>query len=199
MKRFLEVGIATFCLAISFPIIVMIAALIRIESPGPALFRQRRIGFGGRPFTMLKFRTMLDHSESKLDAYFKGNSAEQISWEQFQKIQHDPRLTRLGRWLRRSSLDELPQLWNVLMGEMSLVGPRPILPDQRHAYGAAYPLYTQVRPGLTGLWQISGRNKLSFAERVELDVQYLTHWSLIADIDILVRTIPRVVHQDGAF
>jgi lipopolysaccharide/colanic/teichoic acid biosynthesis glycosyltransferase len=182
-----------------FPILLLIGTIIRLDSRGPALFWQTRVGRGGQNFRMLKFRTMQVGTESAVEESIHSTPDYLISPQQYYKILNDPRLTRLGSFLRRSSIDELPQLWNVLRGEMSLVGPRPFLPHQRAYYGDKYFDYIRVRPGMTGLWQVSGRSRLSFIERVELDACYLHSWSLCLDLSILARTIWVVVHGEGAY
>ena len=148
---------------------------------------------------MLKFRTMQLGSEAALEESFQSAPNHIVTPKQYQKLLHDPHLTRVGRTLRRSSIDEMPQLWNVLKGEMSLVGPRPFLPNQQVYYGKAYYDYILVRPGMTGLWQVSGRSRLSFTERVQLDEHYLHNRSLWLDLRILARTIWVVVRGEGAY
>ncbi len=186
-------------LIILSPLLLLVAAVIRLDSRGPALFRQIRVGRGGRDFEMLKFRTMQLGAEEELEEVIREAPDHLVTAQQYQKILQDPRLTRLGSYLRRSSIDELPQLWNVLKGEMSLVGPRPFLPHQREYYGEIYSDYILARPGMTGLWQVSGRSRLSFTERVELDARYLHNWSLWLDLRILARTVWVVVHGEGAY
>jgi lipopolysaccharide/colanic/teichoic acid biosynthesis glycosyltransferase len=181
------------------PILLIIAIVVRLDSPGPALFRQSRIGRGGRSFKMLKFRTMQLGTESAIEGGVEGAPELSVTAQQFQKLIDDPRLTRVGRTLRRSSIDELPQLWNLLVGEMSLVGPRPFLPHQREYYGDTYFDYIRARPGMTGLWQVSGRSRLSFSERVRLDEYYLHNWSLWLDLRILARTLWVVLRGEGAY
>jgi exopolysaccharide production protein ExoY len=199
IKRWMDLLGALAGLLILSPLFILIAVLIYLESRGPALFRQIRIGQGGLPFQMLKFRTMYVGSEWDLDLHLENNPQHRLSFDHFQKLVNDPRLTPLGRFLRRSSLDELPQLWNVLLGEMSLVGPRPFLPEQLEFYGPAYESYILARPGMTGLWQVSGRNRLSFAERVRLDESYISTWSLGLDIWILWKTAAAVLRREGAY
>jgi len=186
-------------LLIFFPFLTAIACWVKLDSPGPVFFRQTRLGKRGKPFTLHKFRTMHIWPEEMMNDHFEANPEARLTWMQFQKLMDDPRLTRVGRVLRRLSLDELPQLWNVLRGEMSLVGPRPCLPEQRGFYGDSFACYAAVRPGMTGLWQVSGRNRLSFAERVALDVKYVREWSLGLDVKILVQTVRAVMIRDGAF
>jgi lipopolysaccharide/colanic/teichoic acid biosynthesis glycosyltransferase len=199
IKRLSDVVLGGALLLVALPLMGVIAILIRRDSAGPILIRQIRVGLGGVGFTMLKFRTMRPGADEDLEDVLTRNPDLRLTWEQFQKLLHDPRLTAVGRGLRRYSLDELPQLWNVVRGEMSLVGPRPFLPEQRGFYGEAFDGYARVRPGMTGLWQISGRNRLSFEERVALDAVYLQRRSLWVDLVILARTIAVVARATGAF
>jgi lipopolysaccharide/colanic/teichoic acid biosynthesis glycosyltransferase len=181
------------------PLLLVITVLLRSISPGKVLYRQVRLGRGGKPFELLKFCTMRSGADEGFQEFLNQNPAQRLEYEQYQKLKNDPRLTRLGKILRRYSLDELPQLWNVLRGEMSLVGPRPILGEQAGMYGPGLWLYTQVRPGLTGLWQISGRNQLSFRERAACDLEYLANWSVRLDLWILWQTPWVVIRGKGAY
>lgn len=181
------------------PLFVMIALLIRLDSPGPIFYGQTRIGQDGRPFKAWKFRSMVQDAERTLYNYLETHPELRESWEKDQKLRNDPRVTRVGRFLRRTSLDELPQLWNILRGEMSLVGPRPVIEEEIQRYGDKYTLYTKVTPGLTGLWQVSGRNNLSYDERVNLDAYYVRNWSVWLDLYILMRTLWVVLSGEGAF
>jgi lipopolysaccharide/colanic/teichoic acid biosynthesis glycosyltransferase len=174
-----------------------LAAAIWLESPGGLIYRQERIGRGGKPFTLFKLRTMLRGCAEPAENELPG--AENELFKRHQKLPAHPCYTRVGRWLSRASLDELPQLWNVLRGEMSLVGPRPCLPIQSELYGAHYAAYLSRRPGLTGLWQVSGRNNLPFEERARLDAEYAAAWSLALDLKILLRTIRVVLTQEGVW
>jgi lipopolysaccharide/colanic/teichoic acid biosynthesis glycosyltransferase len=188
-------------LAIPFLLLVLgtISAVVALSSPGPVFYSHRRIRKGGAFFSMWKFRTMCVNSAEVLEEYLTRHPEAREEWNQTHKLRDDPRITRLGVLLRRYSLDELPQLWNVLVGQMSLVGPRPIVAAEVEKYGECFACYCKVKPGLTGLWQVSGRSKLSYDERVALDCQYVKHWSLSGDIVILLRTFSSVVNQDGAF
>jgi Undecaprenyl-phosphate galactose phosphotransferase WbaP len=181
------------------PFFGLLALLIRLDSPGGVFYRQTRLGRDGRPFQLLKFRTMVPNAEQYLAVLLETNPLLRAEWETHQKLKSDPRLTRLGRWLRKFSLDELPQLWNIWVGEMSLVGPRPMLPEQRPAYGETFAEIAQLRPGLTGLWQVSGRNETTFATRAALDYEYIQNWSLWLDIFILFKTLKEVFWPKGAF
>lgn len=199
IKRWMDVFGAVLGLILFGPLFVLIIMLLQIEMPGKVFYRQVRIGYRGVRFGMLKFRTMRDCSEEELRMILSKDKARWAEYERYQKLAQDPRLTRVGRFLRQTSLDELPQLWNVLKGEMSLVGPRPFLPEQLELYGTAYQDYQRMLPGITGLWQVSGRNHLSFRERVELDQKYLQAWSIWLDMEILARTPWAVVFQKGAY
>jgi exopolysaccharide biosynthesis polyprenyl glycosylphosphotransferase len=195
-KQVWERVAAATALVVLGPLLLAIAALVRLESPGPALFRQTRVGRGGRTFTMLKLRTMCADAEARLGPLAAAPDREdQVLF----KMRDDPRVTRLGRWLRRYSLDELPQLVNVVRGEMALVGPRPPLPREVERYDGDARRRLVVTPGLTGLWQVSGRSDLSWEETVRLDLSYVENWSLGLDLRILVRTVAAVLGHRGAY
>ena len=199
VKRVMDISLILLSSWFVFPIMGLIAFLIWINKGNPIFYSQERIGKGGKKIEIWKFRTMVPNADQIQEHYFQKHPELRIEWESTQKIKDDPRVTRSGRLLRRISLDELPQIWNVLKGEMSLVGPRPILCDQIKQYGFSLPLYTCVRPGMTGLWQVSGRNNLPFSERSHLDEIYVRNWSIWLDITILLRTIPVVLRRDGAY
>jgi Undecaprenyl-phosphate galactose phosphotransferase WbaP len=199
IKRAIDLLVSLTGLVILMPVFLVIAMIIWLDSPGRIFYRQTRIGKNNRVFSMVKFRTMQINADRFLRKYLDQNPSQMKEWEQFQKLKFDPRITRFGRFLRRFSIDEFPQLWNVLKGDMSLVGPRPILGDQQDRYGKPYSLYKKVHPGITGLWQISGRASTSFSRRVELDRQYVMNWSVWLDILILVKTFRVVITQNGAF
>jgi len=189
------VAVALALLVVLSPVMAVVAVLIKLTSRGPVLFRQLRAGLNGRPFVMYKFRTMWDGAEELRPALAAMNEKDGPIF----KIADDPRLTPIGRFLRRSSLDELPQLFNVLAGEMALVGPRPMwLPEARQATGPAR-LRTVVKPGLTCLWQISGRSELSYEDWMLLDLYYVRHRSLLLDLLILLQTPPAVLSARGAY
>jgi Undecaprenyl-phosphate galactose phosphotransferase WbaP len=181
------------------PFLLLLGALVKASSPGPSLYKQTRIGRGGRPFRVWKFRTMVANAEQLLDETLRKNPEMRAEWEDTQKLKRDPRTTPVGRFLRKFSLDELPQLWNVLRGEMSLVGPRPCMEEQIPLYGGDFELYCAVQPGLTGLWQVSGRNSTTYAERVRLDAYYVRNWSVWMDFYILLKTFWVVLKNDGAY
>ena len=180
------------------PILAAIIVLIKLDSPGPAFYGHQRIGVGGKHFRCWKFRTMHRDAERLLEECFRGNPHLRAEWEANQKLRDDPRVTRVGRFLRKTSLDELPQLYNVLRGEMSLTGPRPIVDAEVSKYGTVYGLYKRIRPGMSGLWQISGRSGISYSERVAMDSHYVRNWSCWLDLIILARTIKTVVLGRGA-
>jgi Undecaprenyl-phosphate galactose phosphotransferase WbaP len=184
---------------IVLPFIILIALLIRIDSPGPILYGQIRIGQNGESFKAWKFRSMVKNADRTLESYLDAHPELRESWERDHKLRNDPRITRVGRFLRQTSLDELPQLWNILRGEMSLVGPRPIVDEEIQRYGEKFGLYTKVTPGLTGLWQVSGRNNLTYEERVSLDAYYVRNWSVWLDLYILIRTVWVVISGEGAY
>jgi len=193
-QRLLAVPIAIFLL----PVIVATALIVLLQGPGPVLFIHRRIGRRGEPFGCLKFRTMAIDAQERLGELLATNAAAREEWARDQKLRDDPRVTRLGRFLRKTSLDELPQLINVLRGEMNLVGPRPILESEIPRYGAGYRHYCAVKPGITGLWQVSGRTDTSYRKRVALDVLYAKRRSARLDLLILLRTVPAVLLRQGS-
>jgi exopolysaccharide biosynthesis polyprenyl glycosylphosphotransferase len=195
VKRALDVVISAMALVLFSPVMLLIALLIKYDSPGPVLFRQERVGRGGRLFMLYKFRSMRQGADEEKRALLDRNQATGPLF----KLRDDPRLTRVGRWLRRLSLDELPQLCNVLRGEISLVGPRPPIPSEVEQYQDWHRRRLDVPPGMTGLWQVSGRSELTFDEMVMLDLFYAENWSLLLDFKILLRTIPTVILGTGAY
>lgn len=203
IKRLCDIGLSAFLLLLALPVIVFSAILITLRSPGPVFYCNQRIGRGGRKFGAWKIRTMVRDSKERLEAYLAEHPEARKEWEEESKLKYDPRIIPgIGHILRKTSLDELPQIWNVLRGDMSLVGPRPILLDELEkyeAYSEAWPLYLRVRPGLTGLWQISGRNNTSYGDRVRLNTYYIRNWSLWLDYYILLRTIRTVVFREGSY
>ncbi|MBV9441960.1 MAG: undecaprenyl-phosphate galactose phosphotransferase WbaP, partial [Acidobacteriaceae bacterium] len=198
-KRLIDLGLA-ICIGVALlPFLILIAILLRLESPAPALYRQSRVGRSGRAFWIWKFRTMVPNADCVLKEHLSKNPELRFEWEQERKLRCDPRITTIGRFLRRTSLDELPQIWNVIKGEMSLVGPRPIVHEEMLKYGKDFTLYEQVLPGMTGLWQISGRNNMSYPERVALDSYYVRNWSPWFDIYVLGCTLKTVLDGYGAY
>lgn len=197
-KRAMDIAIAGTALLAALPFFLIVGALVRADG-GPAFFAHPRIGRGGRIFGCLKFRSMVVDSQARLEALLAADPAARAEWETTRKLKNDPRITRIGRFLRATSLDELPQLLNVLRGEMSIVGPRPVTQSELDSYyGAAAAHYLSVRPGITGLWQVSGRSDTSYAQRVALDVAYVSQPSLLADLRILVKTPVAVLSRRGA-
>lgn len=195
MKRAMDIIGAGFVLVLASPVMLAAAVAIRLDSPGPVFFAQRRAGEHGKEFTMLKFRSMYQDAEARLHDLLAQNEK---SGPMF-KIRDDPRITRVGKILRITSIDELPQLFNVLLGDMSLVGPRPPLPREVAEYSEKHLRRLEAKPGITGLWQVSGRSDLEFEEMVDLDLFYIRNWTLWLDIKILLRTVPVVLFGDGAY
>jgi exopolysaccharide production protein ExoY len=197
--RVLDLAGAIGLLVFVSPLFAAIYLLIRLQNDGPVFFVQNRIGYGGRQFRCLKFRTMVSDADGRLANLLASDKTAYIEWLTHQKLRRDPRVTRIGAFLRKSSLDELPQLINVLRGEMSLVGPRPIVTDEVRRYGARISYYLSVLPGITGLWQISGRNDVSYRRRVACDVLYARRRSLVLNIMILLLTVPMVLMRRGSY
>ncbi|ESW60837.1 MAG: sugar transferase [Rhodobacter sp. CACIA14H1] len=193
-KRVLDILLVLLALPVVLPLVLVLAVLIARDGHSP-IYRQERIGRGGRSFMLWKLRTMVPDAKGQLDRYLAENAEARAEWDAYQKLDHDPRITAIGHFLRKSSLDEVPQLWNVLKGDMSLVGPRPMMPEQRSLYpGSAY--YT-LRPGVTGMWQVSDRNNSTFAERAEFDTDYAERVSLLTDIKLLLATVGVVMRCTG--
>jgi lipopolysaccharide/colanic/teichoic acid biosynthesis glycosyltransferase len=182
-------------LLLILPFLPVLALAIKLSSPGPVLYRSIRLGRSGEPFVFYKFRSMVDGAHESRKYVLHMNEVDGPIF----KITNDPRITRVGRFLRRSSLDEIPQLWNVLRGDMTLVGPRPPIPEEVEKYEPWQRRRLDVKPGLTCLWQISGRSKLGFDEWMRLDIQYIRHQSFLLDVKIILRTLPAVVSRDGAY
>jgi undecaprenyl-phosphate galactose phosphotransferase len=197
-KRAFDVAASIALIVLFGPLLLLIALAVRCDG-GPALFGHRRIGAAGTSFRCWKFRSMVLDSETVLARTLATDPMARAEWDKDFKLRKDPRVTPLGAFLRKSSLDELPQLFNVLKGEMSLVGPRPIVAAEVERYGQAMEEYRACKPGITGLWQVSGRNDVDYAERVELDRRYAWNWSLKGDLMILFRTLGVVVRRSGAY
>jgi len=194
-KRGLDVVLASLLLVISLPVVVAAMMAIRVTSPGPVIFAQVRSGHKGKPFVCFKLRTMVNNAERVLEEDTLLRDAFVQCW----KLPSDPRVTTVGRFLRKTSIDELPQLFNVLRGEMSIVGPRPVqLTELRDLYGTAASILTAIKPGLTGLWQVSGRSLMSYDERVALDLSYAETQSFWLDVKVILQTIPAVLMRRGA-
>jgi Undecaprenyl-phosphate galactose phosphotransferase WbaP len=198
LKRGLDIALVLLAAPVLLPLLVTVGLVVRLRSPGPIFFSHRRISRNGAFFPMWKFRTMCNNSAEVLEEYLARHPEARSEWRKTHKLRCDPRITGIGLFLRRYSLDELPQVWNVLTGKMSLVGPRPIVAAEVEKYGARFAYYCKVKPGVTGLWQVSGRSDLTYEQRVALDCQYVKEWSLFLDIKILLRTFASVVNQDGA-
>jgi exopolysaccharide production protein ExoY len=197
-KRFVDFLLAAAILLLLLPAMLVVAVAIRLDG-GPALFGHRRVGADGRNFRCWKFRTMVTNADEVLARLLANDAEARTEWQRDFKLRRDPRVTRIGRVLRATSLDELPQLFNVLRGEMSLVGPRPIVADEIKRYGAAFHDYARCRPGMTGVWQVSGRNDVDYGARVRLDQEYARRWSLVRDCRILMKTPAVVLQKHGAY
>ncbi|MEM9826160.1 MAG: undecaprenyl-phosphate galactose phosphotransferase WbaP [Planctomycetota bacterium] len=200
VKSVTDFSIALVALIALSPLLAVFVALIKWKSPGPAFYGHTRIGLGGRTFKAWKLRTMVVDADRVLEEHLERDHEMRQQWIEDQKLRDDPRIIAgIGHFLRKTSLDELPQLWNVLVGEMSLVGPRPIVQNEVERYGELYPLYLRVTPGITGLWQVSGRNDTSYSQRVRLDSYYVCNWSVWLDAYIVIRTIRTLVLREGAY
>jgi exopolysaccharide production protein ExoY len=197
LQRCLDVTIALTGLLVLWPVMVIAAVLVFLSSPGPIFYSHPRFGREGKIFGCLKFRTMKCNSDNLLHALLNSSPALNAEWQVARKLRKDPRTTAVTRFLRRYSIDELPQIFNVLRGEMSIVGPRPLATDEVHYYGGRFPIYCSMRPGITGLWTVSGRNDVTFFRRVELDCEYAQMRSLRSDIWIIFRTVPVVFRGTG--
>ncbi|MDH2325862.1 sugar transferase [Cereibacter sp. SYSU M97828] len=195
-KRAFDLGLCLLLLPLIAPIVAVLAAMVATDGGNP-FFLQRRVGRGGRTFRCVKIRSMVMDAEARLQKLLREDPEAAAEWAEHQKLDNDPRITPLGRFLRKSSLDELPQLWNVIRGEMSIVGPRPVVPDELLRYGKHAASYKRVRPGVTGLWQATGRNALSYDERVQLDVRYEREVTLAMDLRLIFLTGFSVVNATG--
>ena len=198
VKRTIDIGGALLFFAVFGPLYLLVALAVLLSMGRPIHYWQTRLGIDGRPFRFYKFRSMVHNSDHVLDEFLSRNDMARTEWDTFQKLEKDPRITPIGQLIRKTSLDELPQFWNVLKGDMSLVGPRPCMERQKSLYGKNWEHYCTMRPGITGLWQGSGRNKLPYAKRVELDAYYVSNWSLWLDIKILFKTVRTVITGDGS-
>lgn len=198
VKRSLDLALVLTTAPFMLVLCMVIAVAVRLDGPGPILIRHERVGRGGRTFRVLKFRTMVPDAEARLQHLLATDPKSADEWRRTQKLRQDPRVTRLGRWLRATSLDEVPQVWNVVVGEMSWVGPRPVVPNELGRYGVLEDLYLRVLPGITGLVQVSGRSDLAYERRVELDAFYVRNWSIWMDFVILARTVEAVGRRRGA-
>ena len=199
LKRIFDLAVVVLISPVLLPIFGIVSLLVILSSPGPIFFSHRRIRKNSAFFSMWKFRTMCVNSAELLEDYLTRHPEARQEWNKTHKLKHDPRITPIGSFLRRYSLDELPQIWNVLTGQMSIVGPRPIVAAEVEKYNESFSCYCRVKPGVTGLWQVSGRSKLTYEERVKLDCQYVSNWSLRGDFKILLKTFSSVVNSDGAY
>ena len=195
LKAVMDLSLTAIGLALISPLLLILAVIVKLDSPGPALYRRRVMGRGGAQFDAFKFRTMLVNGDEILSAHPELRA----EWEREQKLKDDPRVTRCGQWMRKLSLDELPQLFNVLGGQMSLVGPRMIAPVELARYGDDATELLTVKPGITGLWQVSGRSDLGYADRARLDMEYVRTRSLWLDLKLLLLTLPTVLMKKGAY
>ncbi len=198
-KRIFDLSLAVLSFPVVAVLIALIASAIAVSCGGPVFFRQRRIGRQGREFRIWKFRTMRHHSDSVLAEHLKRDAAAREEWRLTHKLRDDPRVTRLGRFLRKTSLDELPQIFNIFAGEMSFVGPRPIVQAETSKYGERFLCYLAALPGITGLWQVSGRCNVPYEERVALDETYVRQWTMARDLWIILKTPRAVFCRNGAY
>ncbi len=198
-KRIVDILLALSGIVLLAPLLVICFVLTIVTSPGPALFRHRRVGFNGKHFDCLKFRTMVTDAPECLRQLLELNPVAAAEWAANRKLRYDPRVTAIGDILRKSSLDELPQLFNVLRGDMSIVGPRPVTDEELERYASSMGAYLACRPGITGLWQVSGRSKTTYDRRVACDVFYARSWSMALDAKIIIVTIPSLIVSDSAF
>ncbi len=202
-KRALDIFFSLFVLFSGLPIFIVLAIIIKATSPGPVFYASKRVGKEGKLFTCWKFRSMFCDAEHRLTQLLAQNPQYRKEWKKYFKLKEDPRLTRVGRFLRKTSFDEFPQFWNVLLGELSLVGPRPFLPNEvntiKQVIGSQTQALFSVKPGLTGIWQTSGRSYLTFEQRILLDLNYVDLRSFLFDLTIIGKTIPMLIHPKGAF
>jgi len=198
-KRLTDIALAGFGIVLLSPLLLLCFAACLLSSPGPALFGHRRVGFQGKYFRCLKFRTMVFNSDERFKNYLAANPAAKAEWESTRKLRFDPRVTAIGSLLRKTSLDEIPQLFNVLRGDMSIVGPRPVTEDELARYSTSVRNYLVCRPGITGLWQVSGRSGTTYRKRIAFDSYYARHWSIFLDVKIIFATIPALLDSDNAY
>ena len=198
-RRILDIVLSALALIFLSPMMLAAAVAIKLQDGGPVLFGQERMGLGGKPFKCWKFRSMVVNAEARLAAVLASSPEARSEWEADHKLRKDPRITMLGRFLRVSSIDELPQLFNIIAGDMSLVGPRPIVPAEVPKYGRWFSRYMSVKPGLTGLWQVSGRNDVSYRERVALDILFAKRSNFKLYVYIIMMTVPAVLKRSGSY
>ena len=198
-KRFFDIAFSLMALILTLPILLIIAIVIKATSPGPILFCQKRVGRGGKTFTCYKFRTMFKDAEDKLNELLNSSESIRSEWVALRKLREDPRITPFGKFLRKSSMDELPQFLNVLLGDLSVVGPRPVVKEEITYFGSKAPKILSIRPGITGIWQVSGRNDISYTKRVEMDEMYVDSHSFFLDFRLIIKTIFKVFSFEGAY
>ena len=198
LKRMMDLFLLFLSAPLSIPLMLLIAAAVKFSSPGPVFFRHKRIGRNGKPLAVLKFRSMFPDAEEKLHTLLASNPAYREEWEKYKKLSEDPRITPVCRFLRKTSLDELPQLWNILKGEMSFIGPRPVTKEEMPKYGESFDYVFSVKPGLSGLWQVSGRSDVDYDERISLDSYYIQNWSIWMDVWLVARTVFVIFSGKGA-
>lgn len=198
LKRLVDVVGALLILIVFLPLLCIVTGGVIATSGWPLFYSHRRVGFRGRSFQLHKFRSMRKDADKVLNTFLDSDAGARNEWEAFRKLKADPRITPLGSFLRRSSLDEFPQLWNVLKGEMSLVGPRPVTRSESGKYGEHWRTYCSMKPGISGLWQVNGRNGLTYEQRVAFDVEYVKNWSLAMDARILAKTVFVVLRREGS-
>jgi len=196
--RLFDITLAVMILVFALPALLLIGLALFVSDPGPLFFVHRRLGYRARPFGCIKFRTMRINGPDILQRHLASNHAARLEWQRTQKLRNDPRVTAVGRLVRKYSLDEFPQLINVIKGDMSIVGPRPIIDEEVSRYGRSFEYYCAVRPGLTGLWQVSGRSDTTYKQRVELDVAYVLRKTIGFDLILIARTIPAVAFARGS-
>jgi len=198
-KRLVDIFLAISGIVLLAPLLIFCCVATAITSPGPVLFRHKRVGFNGKHFDCLKFRTMVTDASERLRLLLESDPSAAAEWAANRKLKHDPRVTVIGAILRKSSLDELPQLFNVLKGEMSIVGPRPVTDEELERYTNSIGAYLACKPGITGLWQVSGRSSTTYDKRVACDTFYARNWSMALDAKILIVTIPSLLVSDSAY
>jgi len=199
IKRVFDVSVALIAFVSTSPFLIWLYSVVYVTTKGHPIFTHERIGFGGKKFKVYKFRTMYLDADDRLEELLETCDESKEEWERDFKLKDDPRITKIGKFLRKTSLDELPQLLNVLKGEMSLVGPRPIIEQEVSKYGEYFEYFIAVKPGITGLWQVSGRNDIEYEERVQLDVWYVRNWSIELDLQILFKTVLVVLGRKGSY
>jgi lipopolysaccharide/colanic/teichoic acid biosynthesis glycosyltransferase len=196
-KRVFDITFASIVLTVFSPVYIAISLLVFISSPGTVLYIHSRVGLNGSKFNCIKFRTMVNGADQALEDYLNACPISRAEYEASFKLKHDPRITKIGKFLRTTSLDELPQFWNVLVGDMSVVGPRPLVQDELSKYGSAIDRVLSVRPGIAGLWQVSGRNDIPYSKRVQIDASYVKRMSFLLDLHLIFKTILVVIFPKG--